>query len=126
MAETQLEKYQSRYARIKKASPTNTEETTPPPQSFLQQFNQYLKSLSPDIKISDKELLRDLFKEYGENAYEEYKKRQENQQQPKTPRKLSITLLSDSNDTDDKENKEDNKPKEQKWRLRNKELGKNE
>jgi len=82
---------------------------------FMESFYQFLKSLN--VEISNKELLRDLFKEYGENAYEEYKKRQENQQQAKTPRKLSITLLSDSNDTDDKENtenKEDNKPKEQK------------
>lgn len=113
MTKTQLEKYQSRYAGIKKSTPTNAEETSQE-QSFMQQFNQYLKNLPDNVKISNKELLRDLFREYGENAYEEYKKRQENQQQDKTPRKLSVTFLSDSNVTDDKENKEDNKPKEQK------------
>ena len=86
MTNSRIDSFNNRYEKHLNSKTTTTPETKQE-DSFLVSFNQYLKNLPKNFKITNKELLRDLFKEHDERAHEEYLK----QQISSSPKRMVIT-----------------------------------
>ena len=114
MTNPQVEAFNNRYKKHLKPQQSTTPEIEQE-DSFLVRFNQYLKDLPKGTKITNKELLLNLFKEHGERALEEYLK----QQISSSPKRMVITdNAPEQSETPENTNKEtkkettDNKKKE--------------